>query len=86
MSPAGTLAPYVPHCTWVMFDLVEAAIRTGRRREAHAHVQAMREAHISEIPTRLALIETGAGALVAEDEHARPAFEAALSTTRRPTR
>ncbi|SCF06922.1 hypothetical protein GA0070558_12499 [Micromonospora haikouensis] len=30
MSPPGVLASHVPHCTWVMFDLVEAAVRTGR--------------------------------------------------------
>src|SRR6266536_2988002 len=41
MSPAGTLAPYVPHCLWVVMDLVEAAVRTHRREEADRHVRAM---------------------------------------------
>ena len=44
ISPAGVLAPFVPHALWVLMDLVEAAIRTGRGAEAASHVQAMRDA------------------------------------------
>ena len=43
LSPPGVLASYVPHCTWVMFDLVEAALRTGRSAEARAHLEAMQD-------------------------------------------
>ena len=44
MSPAGTLASHVPHCLWVVMDLVEAAVRTHRHSDAERHVQAMQEA------------------------------------------
>ena len=43
ISPPGTLAPHVPHALWVILDLVEAAVRTGRNDEAAAHVIAARE-------------------------------------------
>ncbi|WDZ86601.1 ATP-binding protein [Micromonospora cathayae] len=64
MSPPGVLAAYVPHCTWVMFDLVEAAVRTGRTAEARAHVQAMRDADVGVLSSRMALLQAGAEALV----------------------
>ncbi|GIM90048.1 helix-turn-helix transcriptional regulator [Paractinoplanes toevensis] len=64
MSPPGVLAPHVPHCTWVMFDLVEAAVRTGRTVDARAHVQAMRDADVGALSPRMALIQAGAEAIV----------------------
>ena len=42
MSPAGTLASQVPHCLWVVMDLVEAGVRTHRQDEAGPHVRASR--------------------------------------------
>jgi hypothetical protein len=59
MSPAGTFAPYVPHCLWVVMDLVEAAVRTHRREEADRHVRAMREADIAALSPRLAILAAG---------------------------
>ena len=44
ISPAGVLASHVPLALWVLLDLVEAAVRTGRRTEAAAHVTAMYDA------------------------------------------
>ena len=44
ISPAGVLASHVPLALWVLLDLVEAAVRTGRRTEAAAHVTAMHDA------------------------------------------
>ncbi|WP_438306746.1 helix-turn-helix transcriptional regulator (plasmid) [Streptomyces sp. HUAS TT11] len=70
MSPPGTLASYVPHCTWVMFDLVEAAVRTGRTVEARAHVEAMRVAGVARLSPRMALIQAGADALVLQSDEA----------------
>jgi DNA-binding CsgD family transcriptional regulator len=64
MSPPGVLAGYVPHCTWVMFDLVEAAMRTGRTAEAAAHVEAMRTAGVGALSPRMRLLQAGAEALV----------------------
>ncbi|MEV8631272.1 AAA family ATPase [Streptosporangium sp. NPDC051023] len=60
MSPPGVLASHVPHCTWVMFDLVEAAMRTGRVREARAHVEAMRAANVAGLSDRMTLIQAAA--------------------------
>ncbi|GGM68430.1 AAA family ATPase [Dactylosporangium sucinum] len=67
MSPPGVLASHVPHCTWVMFDLVEAAVRTGRAAEARAHVAAMRAAGVAAMSSRMALLQAGAELLV-DDE------------------
>ncbi|WKU05436.1 AAA family ATPase [Micromonospora sp. HUAS LYJ1] len=68
MSPPGVLASHVPHCTWVMFDLVEVAVRTGRTAEAQAHVRAMRDADVAGLSPRMALLQAGAEAVVGDDE------------------
>ncbi|MVO85389.1 AAA family ATPase [Streptomyces sp. p1417] len=67
ISPAGTILPYVPHAAWVFFDLVESAVRTGRRAEASAHVRALRGTNVAGLSPRLALLAGGAEALAAED-------------------
>jgi DNA-binding CsgD family transcriptional regulator len=82
ISPAGTLAPYTPHCLWVLLDVVESAIRTGRHAQAHAHVDAMSTAGIAAISPRLAMVQYGAQALVADNDKAGPLFEKALGLTR----
>ncbi|MEU7458282.1 AAA family ATPase [Streptosporangium roseum] len=79
MSPPGVLASYVPHCMWVMFDLVEAAVRTGRTVEARAHVEAMRTAEVAALSTRMALIQAAADFLVSDGDEARTKLEALLS-------
>jgi DNA-binding CsgD family transcriptional regulator len=79
ISPAGTLSPYSPHALWVLFDLVESAMRTGRRAEAAAHVAAMQRAKIDAISPRLALLTAGTAALVADDDSAPGLFETALA-------
>ncbi|MGW4533054.1 helix-turn-helix transcriptional regulator [Nocardia sp. NPDC004340] len=68
MSPPGVLTSYAPHCLWVMFDLVEAAVRTGRLLEARAHVAAMRAADVAALSSRMRLLVAGAELLVDEDE------------------
>ena len=79
ISPAGVLAPHAGYALLVLLDLVEAAVRTGRRAEAAAHVRAMRDAGIAAISPRLALIAAGAGALAASGDQARDLFEEALA-------
>ncbi|MFY1585325.1 ATP-binding protein [Micromonospora sp. WMMD734] len=79
MSPPGVLASHVPHCTWVMFDLVEAAVRTGRTAEARAHVQAMRDADVAGLSPRMALLQAGAEALVLDDDESVTRVEARLA-------
>lgn len=79
MSPAGTLAPYAPHCLWAVMDLVESAVRTHRHAEAERHVHAIREAGIAALSPRLAILVAGSAALVADDDRAPALFEEALS-------
>jgi DNA-binding CsgD family transcriptional regulator len=79
ISPAGTLAAHVPQTLFVALDLVEAAVRSGRRVEAVAHVEAMQAADISRLSAHLALVARGAAALVAvEHDSAVLLFERAL--------
>ncbi len=80
ISPAGRLAPCEPHALWVMLDLVEAALRTGRAGEATAHVRAIREAGLARISSRLALLSSAAAAMTAPDEEATGPFDQALAT------
>ncbi|MCX5311166.1 LuxR family transcriptional regulator [Streptomyces sp. NBC_00154] len=80
ISPAGTLARYVPHAMWVVMDLVEAAVRTDRLAAATAHVRAAQEAGIADISPRLALLVGGAAALAAPaDDKAIALYHQALS-------
>ena len=79
ISPPGVLAPFVPHALWVLMDLVEAAIRTGRGAEAAAHVQAMQDAQVGVISSRLALNVAGAAAMVAPNDEAGVLFASALA-------
>jgi hypothetical protein len=73
ISPAGTIASHVPHAMWMVLDLVEAAMRTGRRDEAMAHLAAAQETGLPAISARLALITLGARATTAaDDEDATP--------------
>jgi DNA-binding CsgD family transcriptional regulator len=67
ISPAGTLASYVPHAMWVILDLVEAAVRTGREPAATAHVAAIRAAGVERISPRLRLVVEAAEAMVSDD-------------------
>jgi DNA-binding NarL/FixJ family response regulator len=82
VSPAGVLAPYVPISTWVMFDLVEAALRTGRTAEARAHGEAMRSAGVAELSSRMRLIQHGVDALVLDTDEADAQLEQTLRDDR----
>jgi len=79
ISPAGTLQPFLPHAVWVVFDVIEAAMRSGRTTEARAHVQAVEDAGLGERSSRLELLAGAAGALT-DPERWRDRFEQALST------
>jgi DNA-binding CsgD family transcriptional regulator len=67
ISPAGTLAEQTATALWVIFDLVEAAIHTGRLAEARRHVAAVQELRIDRISPRMALLVTAARAMTAPD-------------------
>jgi DNA-binding CsgD family transcriptional regulator len=79
VSHAGGFAPYAPVGLAVAMDLVEAAMRTGRRREATAHVAAMERSAIFTGRPKLALVRAGSAALVASGEEASRCFERALA-------
>ena len=80
LSPAGILTSYLPQCTWVMFDLVEAALRTGRRAEARAHLGALQEADVAALSPRMELIARGVEALILDDEAADARLEELLTS------
>jgi DNA-binding CsgD family transcriptional regulator len=79
LGPAGSFPSHVPHALWVAFDVVEAAVRTGRHTAAVAHVHAIREADIAALSPRLRLLAAGSAALcAADDDEAVRLFEEAL--------
>jgi DNA-binding CsgD family transcriptional regulator len=75
----GELADHVPHALWLTLDLTEAAVRTGRQAEAAAHVAAVRQAGVTAISPRQALITEGAAAIAAPDRESAALFERALT-------
>jgi hypothetical protein len=79
MSPAGTLASHVQEALLVIMDVVEAAVRTGRRAEAAAHLAAIREADLAAISPRIALLVRGSEAIAAPDDQAVRLFGEALA-------
>src|SRR4029453_5432565 len=52
ISPPGLLAPHAPGALYVLMDLVDAAVRTGRDAEAAAHVAAMPQANLAALSPR----------------------------------
>ncbi|MGO8956784.1 MAG: helix-turn-helix transcriptional regulator [Streptosporangiaceae bacterium] len=80
VSPAGELASHVPNALWLIMELVEAAARSGRSREAAAHVAAAQDAQVDKLSSRLALAVAGADAMAAADADHRDLFERALRT------
>jgi DNA-binding CsgD family transcriptional regulator len=68
VSPPGSLAAYAPHALWVMFDLVESAVRLGRREAAVSHVRALQEAGVASFTPRLALLAGGSSAMATQDD------------------
>ncbi len=76
VTPPGVLDD-TPQGLWVLFDVVEAAMRTGRADKARAHVQAMLDAQVALLSPRLAMLVAGASALL--DDASVDAFERALS-------
>ena len=79
ISPAGTIPHHRPLALWVVLDIVEAAIRTNRRPEALAHVQAARQTRLADISGRMALLVAAAEALVTTGATAQGHFERALA-------
>jgi DNA-binding CsgD family transcriptional regulator len=79
ISPPGLLPPHVPIALYVLMDLVEAAVHTGRGADAAAHVAAMYEANLPALSSRLALVVGGSAAIAAPDDSAFELFQATLA-------
>ena len=79
VSSPGEFAPFVPIALWVAYDLVEAAVRTGRVGEARAHYDAMVAEQLAELSPRLALVTAGVGAMLAGPGEWRESYERALA-------
>ncbi|MER5435536.1 AAA family ATPase [Streptomyces sp. NPDC002588] len=79
ISPPGVLAPHTPLALWVPMDLVEAAVRSGRRADALAHVAVLRQTGLPGISGRLALVTAGSAAIAAPEDRAAGLFEEALA-------
>lgn len=80
LGPPGSFPRFTPPAMWVAFDLVEAAVRTGRTQEARMHARAMVEAGLPSVSSRMALLTAGAVALAEEGVQWRGLFERALAT------
>jgi len=78
VAPAGEFPAFVPHALWLLLDLTEAAVRTGRRGEARAHVAAARAAGLDAVSPRLRMLLLASTALAA-DRGASAWFEQALA-------
>ncbi|MFC8430181.1 AAA family ATPase [Streptomyces sp. NPDC057253] len=79
ISPPGTLPPLNPRAIWSVYDLVEAAVYTGRTAEARVHVAMARSARLGELSPRLALLTQAAAALAGPVETAEAGFRRALA-------
>ncbi len=79
LSAPGTLAPRVPLALWSAGDLVEAAMRTGRRSAAKKHLDILHEKDRTTIAPRLEFIGAVATAVAARsDDEATAGLSAAL--------
>jgi DNA-binding CsgD family transcriptional regulator len=78
ITPAGTLPMLTQQGVWTVLDLVDAAVRTGRHRQAQDHVAAARDAGLGAVSARLRMVLHAAAALAADDDH-HPGFRAALA-------
>ena len=77
INPPGTFLSQVPQALRVVFELVEAAARSGRQTQADAHAAAMRSAGLPSISPRLAFLTVGATALAAPSD---ALFDTALAS------
>ncbi|MBV9921782.1 MAG: helix-turn-helix domain-containing protein [Pseudonocardia sp.] len=74
----GTVEQGAPG-SWMVMDLVEAAVRTQRLDEAVAHVRAAEEAGIAGSSDRSELLVAAAAALVEQGEQATARYERSLA-------
>ncbi|MEU7473474.1 AAA family ATPase [Streptomyces sp. NPDC044984] len=75
----GVLPPFNPEAVWSAPDLVEAAVRTGRHEEARRHADALRDAGVGHLSSRLALSSATVTAMTSAAEDMVRCFEEALA-------
>jgi DNA-binding CsgD family transcriptional regulator/tetratricopeptide (TPR) repeat protein len=75
----AALSSQVPMAAKAFIDVVESAIRTGRKAEATALVNAMVEQGLGTLSPRLALVVAGSAAMAASDDTADGRFKEALA-------
>ncbi|MFF4989250.1 AAA family ATPase [Streptosporangium saharense] len=68
ITAPGSFEPYAHQAPRTLLDLVEAAVHTGRVRQAREHAQAALDAGLPEVSPRLALVTYGALAMTANDD------------------
>ncbi|MEY9928038.1 DNA-binding CsgD family transcriptional regulator [Catenulispora sp. GP43] len=68
IAPAGSLPSFASHALWVFLDLIEAAVRTGRRGHALAHIEVGRKSGLAEVSPRLRMVLLAGAALAADDD------------------
>jgi DNA-binding CsgD family transcriptional regulator len=74
IASPGKFPPFTRQAVWTVMDLVEAAVRTGRRSEATRHVEAAREARLGAVSPRLNMLVLASAGLTAEDDAAAEAW------------
>ncbi|HEY0935961.1 MAG TPA: LuxR C-terminal-related transcriptional regulator [Trebonia sp.] len=79
ISPAGGPPSREPFAAQVLLDLVESALRTGRRDAAVAYVGAVSRAGLAATSPRTKLLVTAALAMTAADDETRVLFDQALA-------
>jgi DNA-binding CsgD family transcriptional regulator len=67
-SAAGTISPQARRSGWFALDVVESALRTGRRDAAVAHVEVLTRAGVARLSPRAAMAVDTARALTAPDD------------------
>jgi DNA-binding CsgD family transcriptional regulator len=75
----GALHTHDPQALWSAFDLIDAAVHTGRTDEARSHAKVMRDADLGRLSPRFALITAAASAMVAPDADAPRLFDQSVS-------
>ncbi|MFF5079383.1 AAA family ATPase [Actinoplanes sp. NPDC000266] len=76
---AGTLPGHNATVVWMLLDVAEAAVRADRRDEALALADALRQAEVAALSSRLALVTFGVAGMAAADGQYATWFEQALS-------
>ncbi len=80
ISAPGEIPRHAVYAPYVVFDLVEAAVHTGRVEEARAHVAAADRAGVGTLTSRSRFLHAGARALAAPYSGAGELFRHALAS------